>query len=224
LILKSTGSNYVVKTEDGTTILCTIKGKLRTFGFNSTNPVSAGDWVFVETSNFKTGNIVDIFERKNYLIRKSTNLSKQTHIIASNVDKAILIITLVFPETSLEFIDRFLSLAEAYNIPVTIVINKIDLYKDTYSEVLANIHDIYEPIGYKLIETSVKNMTNIESLASILKNNVSVFSGNSGVGKSSLINAICPGLYQKTATISDYHHKGKHTTTYAEMLELPDGG
>jgi len=136
LVLKSTGSYYAVKSEDGNLIQCSIKGKLRIAGFTSTNPVSAGDWVLIETSNEKTGTIIDIFERKNYLIRKSTNLSKQTHIIAANVDAAILIITLAFPETSLEFIDRFLVVAEAYRIPVIMVINKIDLFGEPFKEIL----------------------------------------------------------------------------------------
>ena len=224
LVLKSTGSSYIVKTDEGIIIPCSIKGKLRTFGFKSTNPVSVGDWVLVEYTGAITGTIVDIFDRKNYLIRKSTNLSKQTHIIAANIDKAFLIITLAHPETSFEFIDRFLVVAEAYQIPVIIVINKVDLYFGKLEGLIRETHDIYERVGYKVIDTSIVNKLNLDLLYEYLQNNVSVLSGYSGVGKSSIINAICPEMNRKTGVISDFHQKGKHTTTFTEMIELNGGG
>jgi ribosome biogenesis GTPase len=224
LILKSTGSWHTVKTIDGEVINCKIKGRLRTFDFKSTNPVSVGDRVKVETDDHKTGVIVDIFDRKNYIIRKSSNLSKQTHIIAANVDQAILVITLAFPETSYEFIDRFLASAEAYRIPVIVVINKVDLYEETLAMLIGEVHAIYEPIGYRVIETSVTHRKNLDLFKSLVEHKISVLSGNSGVGKTSLINAIYPGINLKIGNISDYHLLGKHTTAFAEMIELPNGG
>ena len=172
----------------------------------------------------QTGIIVSIAERKNYLIRKASNLSKESHILAANIDQALLIITLAFPKTSLEFIDRFLATSEAYRIPTTIVVNKIDLYDESLANLLQQIHSIYEPIGYKIIETSAVSRKNIETIQALIEQKVTVLSGNSGVGKSSLVNAIYPNVSLKTGSISDYHHKGKHTTTFAEMIELPNGG
>ncbi|MDP4207511.1 MAG: ribosome small subunit-dependent GTPase A [Bacteroidota bacterium] len=224
LVLKSTGSWYTVKTDDGEVLNCKIKGKLRTFDFKSTNPVAVGDRVEIEMADEQTGVITDISERKNYLIRKASNLSKQTHIIAANVDQALLVVTLAFPETPFEFIDRFLAGAEAYRIPVVIVINKTDLYEDTLAELIGEVHEIYEPIGYQVIETSAKNGKNLDTFKSLIDGKVSVLSGNSGVGKSSLINAVYPEIELKVGKISNYHLKGKHTTTFAEMIELPAGG
>jgi ribosome biogenesis GTPase len=224
IVIKSTGSFYSVKTEDSKILTCTIKGKLRTLGLKSTNPVAVGDYVEYQPSGTSEGVIEDILERKNYIIRKSSNLSKQTHIIAANIDEAFLIITLAFPETSLEFIDRFLASAEAYRIPVTIVINKIDIYHETLKDFVDEIHEIYEKIGYPIIETSAAKNTNIDILKRRITNKVSVFAGNSGVGKSSLINCLYPEIKLKTGKISDYHLKGKHTTTFAEMVEIPGGG
>ena len=224
LILKSTGSWYTVKTQDGDLLNCKIKGKLRTLDLKSTNPVSVGDNVSIELADSQTGVIIDVFERKNYLIRKASNLSKQTQIIAANVDQALLIVTLIFPETSFEFIDRFLAAAEAYKIPVTIVINKTDLYEETLKNLLEEVHEIYEPIGYRVIETSVISKKNIDVFQSLIDSKTSVLSGNSGVGKSSLINSVYPDIKLRTGVISEYHLKGKHTTTFAEMIELPNGG
>jgi ribosome biogenesis GTPase len=224
LVLKSTGSWYLVKTDDTLLINCKIKGKLRISGIKSTNPVAVGDFVTIDEVDQNTGVITDIIDRKNYLIRKASNLSKQSHIIAANVDQAVLITTLAFPETSLEFIDRFLASCEAYRIPVAIVINKVDLYKDTLANLIKEIHETYEPIGYSITETSAINSFNLNILKGQLKNKASVLSGNSGVGKSTLINAIYPNLNLKVGKISDYHMKGKHTTTFAEMFELPEGG
>ena len=224
LVLKSTGSWYTVKTDEGSLVSCKTKGKLRTFDIKSTNPIAVGDWVDIEDADEQTGVIVNIHDRKNYIIRKASNLSKQSHILAANVDQAVLVITLAFPETQLEFIDRFLASCEAYRIPVVIVVNKTDLYEDTLRSLLNEIHDIYEPIGYKVIETSAINKKNLDTLKSTLKDKISVLSGNSGVGKSTLINTLYPNLHLKVGEISDYHMKGKHTTTFAEMFELPEGG
>jgi ribosome biogenesis GTPase len=224
LILKSTGSWYTVKAEDAEIIMCKIKGKLRTLDIQSTNPVSVGDWVTFERTDAASGVIIDILDRKNYIIRKSSNLSKQSHILAANIDEAFLIVTLAFPETSLEFIDRFLAGAEAYRIPVTIVINKIDIYHETLKDLIQEVHNIYEPIGYPVIETSAFSKDTITLLKNKIQNKVCLFSGNSGVGKSTLINCIDPKVELKTGKISDYHLKGKHTTTFAEMICLSDGG
>ncbi len=201
-----------------------MKGKIRTLDIKSTNPVAVGDWVDIEMADANTGVINKIHERKNYLIRKASNLSKQSQVLAANLDLALLVVTLAFPETSLEFIDRFLASAEAYRIPVTIVLNKTDLYSDTLANLATELHSIYEPIGYKVIETSVPNNKNLDQLKEVFIDKVCVVAGNSGVGKSSLINSIFPGLNLKTGEISDYHNKGKHTTTFAEMVELPEGG
>jgi ribosome biogenesis GTPase / thiamine phosphate phosphatase len=224
LVLKSTGSLYSVKSESGNIYQCSIKGKLRTLDLKSTNPIAVGDNVTVELINEKDGVIKDILDRKNYIIRKSSNLSKQSHIIAANIDEALLIVTLVFPETSLEFIDRFLVAAEAYQIPVTIVLNKIDLYESTLKEYIEKIHQIYEPIGYKVIEVSALTGKNINELKSHISNKVTVLAGNSGVGKSTLINSMYTNYEMKTGAISEYHLKGKHTTTFAEMVETQDNG
>lgn len=226
LVLKSTGSWYTVKTAEDNLISCSIKGKLRTLDFKSTNPVAVGDWVDFELTEKEknVGVIVNIHDRKNHVIRKSSNLSKQTQIIAANVDQAVLVVTLAFPVTALEFIDRFLVAAEAYRIPVIIVINKIDLYDNTLLESMQEIKRIYQSIGNTVIETSVVQKTNLDTLALNLKNKTSVLSGNSGVGKSSLINAVFPEITLKTGSISDYHLKGKHTTTFAEMVTLSSGG
>lgn len=224
LVLKSTGSWYTVKSDNGSLYNCKIKGKLRTFDIRSTNPLAVGDRVEFDIQQADTGVITDILERKNYIIRKSSNLSKQSHILAANIDEAFLVVTLAFPETSLEFIDRFLAAAEAYRIPVTIVVNKIDLYKDTLSGLMQKMHAIYEPIGYPVIEISVLEGTNMEILHSRFQGKVNLLSGNSGVGKSSLINYLYPQLQLCTNEISNYHFKGKHTTTFAEMVELPEGG
>jgi ribosome biogenesis GTPase / thiamine phosphate phosphatase len=223
LVIKSTGSWFSVKTDEKV-VNCKIKGKIRTHDIKSTNPVAVGDWVDIENVDDQTGIIAHIHERKNYLIRKASNLSKESHVIASNVDQAILVVTLAFPETSLEFIDRFLASSQAYRIPVTIILNKIDLYEISLKELISELHEIYEPIGYQVIETSATIGTNLDKLKELLQNKVSVVAGNSGVGKSTLINSVFPGLQLKTGNISDYHMKGKHTTTYAEMIELPEGG
>jgi ribosome biogenesis GTPase len=224
LVLKSTGSWYIVKSDDGVALNCKIKGKLRTFDIKSTNPIAVGDRVEFESADSQTGVITEILHRKNYIIRKASNLSKQTHIIAANIDEAFLIVTLAFPETSFEFIDRFLAAAEAYRIPVTLVINKTDIYKDSLADLISEVHTIYEPIGYKVMEISVLQNMNIDILRGKFKDKINLLSGYSGVGKTSIINSLYPQLHLRTNEISDYHHKGKHTTTFTEMIELPEGG
>lgn len=221
LVVKTTGSWYKVKDDKNNVYDCRIKGKFRIQGIKNTNPIAVGDFVDVEED--ETGNkvIYHIEPRKNYIIRKSTNLSKQTHIIAANIDQALLIVTLAQPKTPLGFIDRFLATAEVYNIPVTIVVNKSDLIR---TEQIDAFKSIYEPIGYDCIVTSTVKNTGIDKLATILKNKTTLLSGHSGVGKSSLINAIEPSLNIKTTEVSDYNEKGKHTTTFAEMFTLSIGG
>jgi len=226
LVIKSTGSWYSVKdTETGEVISCTIRGKLRTEGIKSTNPLTVGDYVkYNVPDNTETGIIYQIFDRKNYIVRKSTNLSKQTHILAANIDQAVLMVTLKNPVTYSVFIDRFLITAEAYNIPAKLIFNKIDLYDDKEKQLLNEYIKAYELAGYECIQTSVTQKINIEKITQLLKNKITLIAGNSGVGKSSLINFIDPALHLKTNEISSYHKSGKHTTTFAEMFDLSVGG
>ncbi len=222
-VIKSTGSWYLVRFPDEQVVECRIRGKFRLEGIRTTNPVAVGDWVKVEKS--QEGHvIVGIEPRKNYIIRKSTNLSKESHIIASNVDQAILVVTVNHPETSTVFIDRFLASAEAYNVPTVLVFNKLDLYDEEDRMLLGGLKMIYEKIGYPCYAVSTVTGENIAQIQELLKGKISVFSGLSGVGKSSLINRIEPGLQLKTAVISDAHDSGKHTTTFAEMVNLSGGG
>jgi len=223
LVIKSTGSLCLVKTEQEKVVQCTIRGKLRLSGSKSTSPVVVGDWVGIEI-NGEQGNIVSIEERKNYIVRRSVNLSKQTHVIAANLDQTLLIVTLINPTTSTEFIDRYLCTAEAYRIPVILIFNKIDLYTPELLSSLEELEYLYLKIGYKCLRTSVKTGEGMKEVTEILKNKVSLISGNSGVGKSSFINLVEPGHNLKVAEISDYHLKGKHTTTFSEMLALTAGG
>lgn len=225
IVIKSTGSWYTVRTGQGGRLECKLKGRLRTEGIKSTNPVAVGDCVLFERSG-QTGSgvISDIEPRKNYIIRKSINLSKQSHIIAANIDCAFLVVTFRLPETPMEFIDRFLVAAGAYSIPVCLVFNKTDLYAPDELEQVKQIEDIYRTIGHRIIETSVKQNSGIAELQHMLQNTTSVMAGLSGTGKSSLINAVDPDLKLKVGDISRYHQSGKHTTTFAEMLELKSGG
>ena len=222
-VIKSTGSWYIVRLENEQVVECRIRGKFRMEGIRTTNPVAVGDWVKVE-KNQDGHVIVGIEPRKNYLIRKSTNLSKESHIIASNIDQAILIVTINHPETSTVFIDRFLASTEAYNVPTILVFNKCDLYDEEEQLLLGGLKMIYEKIGYRCYTTSIITGKNIEQIQALLKDKISVFSGLSGVGKSSLINQLEPGLQLKTAMISNAHDSGKHTTTCAEMIPLKQGG
>jgi len=226
IVLKSTGSWYVVR-ENNTSrrINCRIKGKFRIEGIKSTNPVCVGDnVVFTEFPNDENGLIIEIKERQNYIIRKATKLSKQSHIIAANLDQAILIATLSNPRTSTGFIDRFLVTAEAYHIPAVIVFNKIDLYDGELIKQHDEISGVYSRIGYPCLAVSALKGDNFDEVKDMMKAKVSLLAGHSGVGKSELINSLEPGLNLKTADISSYHKKGKHTTTFAEMFELSFGG
>lgn len=225
LITKSTGSWYQVQTPEGERYNCRIKGIFRTKGIRTTNPIAVGDVVdFEPEPEQETGVISNLHPRKNYIIRKSVNLSKQGHILAANLDQALLIVTLASPRTSLGFIDRFLVTAEAYDIPAMLVFNKLDLFSGEGLEILAEYKAIYERIGYPCLEVSAIKGTNINQVQDILKDKVTLLSGHSGVGKSSLINALLPDLALRTNQLSDWSDKGMHTTTFAEMFELPQGG
>lgn len=225
LVVKNTGSWYVVKTPDGRNINCKIKGNFRLKGLRTTNPVAVGDHVSIVENADGTAFITAIEPRRNYIIRKASNLSKESHILASNIDMAALVITLSHPVTSTTFIDRFLATAEAYRVQALIVINKIDLLDDEESkELLDAVRYLYTSIGYEVMEVSAQTGEGVDGLMALLTGKVTLFSGNSGVGKSSLINRLIPGLNQRTASISDAHDQGTHTTTFSEMFELPSGG
>lgn len=225
LITKSTGSWYQVQTPDGERHDCRIKGKFRIQGITTTNPIAVGDVVDFELEpDQETGVINHLLPRKNYIIRKSINLSKQGQIIAANLDQALLVVTLASPRTSLGFIDRFLVTAEAYDIPAKLIFNKLDLFSGQGLEILAEYKAIYENIGYPCYDVSALEGTNIDVIQDLLKDKVTLFSGHSGVGKSSLINALLPQLDLRTNEVSDWSDKGMHTTTFAEMFELPQGG
>lgn len=226
IVIRNTGSHYVVETDGGVEINCKIKGNFRIKGIRTTNPVAVGDHVTIgEQGPDGVAFITAISPRKNYIIRKASNLSKESHIIAANIDQALLVVTLVDPPTSTTFIDRFLATAEAYAVPAVIAINKIDLLVgDEDRELLEAVSYLYKSIGYKVLSLSAKTGDGIEALREELSGKVTLFSGNSGVGKSSLINDLLPGLDLKTAEISAAHGTGMHTTTFSEMFHLPDGG
>lgn len=223
VVIKSTGSWYKVKTAAGQIVDCRVKGKFRIKDIKTTNPITVGDKVWFEMVD-ETGVISRIEPRKNYIIRKSTNLSRSGHIIAANIDQALLIVTISWPETPLRFIDRFLVTAEAYRIPTKIIFNKIDLYTPEEKATMLQWKTLYEKIGYPCLEVSATEGIAITKVEALLRDKVSVVNGNSGVGKSTIINAIDPNLKLKTAQISGYHHKGKHTTTFSEMFDLQTGG
>ncbi len=225
LVIKSTGSWYEVLTDGGKTVNCRIKGKFRTLDIKTTNPIAVGDRVVIAPEpDQETGLITALQPRKNYIIRKSVNLSKQAQIIAANLDQAFLIVTLASPRTSLGFIDRFLVTAEAYEIPAKLIFNKLDLFNDEGLEIIEEHQLIYENAGYPCYSVSAIKETNLDQLRELLKDKVTLVSGHSGVGKSTLINALLPGKELKTGQISDWSDKGKHTTTFAEMFQLPFGG
>ncbi|MCF6169451.1 MAG: ribosome small subunit-dependent GTPase A [Bacteroidales bacterium] len=224
-VLRSTGSWYSVLTDSGKQINCRLKGRFRTKGINTTNPVAVGDVVdFLLEDNNETGVINRIHERRNYIVRKATKLSKAVHIIAANIDQAVLIASLVEPRTSTGFIDRFLVTAEAYHIPSIIVFNKNDLYAGEVRQQLNYFKTAYEQIGYPCLLTSVPEKYHLDELQDALQDKHSLLAGHSGVGKSALINAIDKRLNLKTGRISAYHKKGTHTTTFAEMFPLSFGG
>lgn len=224
LVVKNTGSWYTVKTDSGQLIESKIKGNFRLKGIRSTNPVAVGDCVELIVNQEGTAFISSIEPRRNYIIRKSPNLSKQSHIIAANVDQAFLIVTVNFPQTSTVFIDRFLASAEAYRVPVVLVFNKCDILSEEELHYQQMVMQLYDTIGYKCCAVSACTGEGIEELRSSLLGKITVLSGNSGVGKSTLINKILPTANLRTAEISDAHNTGMHTTTFSEMLELPDGG
>lgn len=224
LVIKNTGSWYQVKTDDGQIIECKIKGNFRLKGIRSTNPVAVGDRVQIILNQEGTAFINEIEDRKNYIIRRSSNLSKQSHIIAANLDQCMLVVTINYPETSTIFIDRFLASAEAYRIPMKLVFNKVDAYSEDELRYLDALIHLYTHIGYPCFKVSAKDGVGVDAIKKELEGKITLFSGHSGVGKSTLINAILPGMKIKTGEISAYHKKGMHTTTFSEMFPVDGDG
>ena len=225
LVIRNTGSWYTVKTDDGGQLIdCKIKGNFRLKGIRSTNPVAVGDHVTLVPNNEGTAFITEIADRRNYIIRKASNLSKQSHIIAANVDQAMLVVTVNYPQTSTTFIDRFLASAEAYRIPVVLIFNKVDILDDDELRYLDMMITLYETVGYECRSISAERGDGVETVMQLLEGKVTVLSGNSGVGKSTLINRLLPDANLRTSEISDAHNTGMHTTTFSEMLPLPSGG
>ena len=224
-VLKSTGSWYTVIDDSNKEYKCKIRGKLRLKSSKTTNPITVGDMVNIDVENDGLiGNIVSVDPRKNYIIRKSSNLSREAHVIAANIDQAVLVVTIEFPETNLVFIDRYLATAEAYQIPAALVFNKVDLYQEDFLQEKLNYYlSIYSPL-YPCLKASATSGEGLDKIKDLLNNRISLISGNSGVGKSTIINKIEPTLNLKTADISHYHLMGKHTTTFSEMFPLTDGG
>lgn len=225
LVIKTTGSWHTVLNNEKKAIPCNIKGKLRTSGIRSTNPVAVGDNVmFYRLEKEPAGIITEILDRKNYIIRKSSNLSKETHVLAANLDQAFLMISLVLPRTTLRFIDRFLATSEAYEIPAILIFNKTDLYDKALIKEMEELSEMYGSIGYESVKTSAVQKQGTEELKMRMKNKINLVAGNSGVGKSSIINVMDPSLNLKTRPVSEYHKTGRHTTTFSEMFELSSGG
>ena len=224
LVVKNTGSWYTVLTDDGQLIESKVKGNFRLKGIRSTNPVAVGDRVELVANAEGTAFITAIEDRRNYIIRRSQNLSKQSHIIAANVDQAFLVVTVDFPQTSTTFIDRFLASAEAYRVPVVLVFNKTDLLDADLLRYQQMMMALYENIGYHCVAISAETGEGVEALRPLLQQKITLLSGNSGVGKSTLINRLVPDANLRTAEISDAHNTGQHTTTFSEMISLPDGG
>ena len=225
LVIKNTGSWYVVRTDDGEQVNCKIKGNLRLRGFRCTNPVAVGDVVRLEPKPDGTAMITSIDERRNYILRRASNLSKEFQIIASNLDQAVLVVSLANPVTNTTFIDRFLATAMAYRVPSLLVVNKVDLLTaDDDRMLLDAVRRLYESIGYTVLATSTVTGEGVDALRLSLQGKMSLFSGNSGVGKSSLINCLVPGAGLRVGDVSAVHHTGMHTTTFSEMLDLAGGG
>lgn len=224
LVIRNTGSWYQVKTDDGRTIDCKIKGNFRLKDIKSTNPVAVGDYVRILINQEGTAFITEIEDRKNYIVRRSSNLSKQSHILAANLDQCMLVVTVNYPETSTIFIDRFLASAEAYRVPVKIIFNKVDAYDEDELRYMDALIHLYTQIGYPCFKISALKQEGIDAIKEELKGRVTLFSGHSGVGKSTLINLILPDANIKTSEISAYHNKGMHTTTFSEMYPVPGDG
>lgn len=221
LVIKNTGYWYTVLTDEGETIDCKIKGNFRLKGIRSTNPVAVGDFVTILPNQEGTAFITAIDDRRNYIIRKSQNLSKQSHIIAANVDQACLVVTIAHPETSTTFIDRFLASAEAYRVPVILIFNKTDILDENERRYLDMMMQLYRTVGYECVALSAETGDGVDALMPMLEGKTTLFSGNSGVGKSTLLNRLVPGLNLRTSEISDAHDTGTHTTTFSEMIPLP---
>lgn len=224
LVIKNTGNTYLVRTRGGEDIACQAKGNFRLKGIRSTSPIVVGDRVAIIRNADSTAYITEIEDRKNYIIRKASNLSKHSHILAANIDLALLCVTVRFPETTTIFVDRFLVTAEAYSVPVCIVFNKIDLYDREDTEYLDALVRLYSTVGYKCIRTSVKTGEGIDAIKEVTKEKITLLAGHSGVGKSSIINLLEEDASRKVGKISDYHHKGMHTTTFSEMIKINGGG
>ncbi len=224
LVVKNTGSWYTVRTEEKGDVESKIKGNFRLKEIRTTNPVAVGDWVEIQINPEGTAFITEIEERRNYIIRRASNLSKQAHIIAANVDMALLIVTVNYPITTTIFIDRFLATAEAYQIPVRLVFNKIDRYQEEEKELLDGLIHLYTTIGYPCLKLCARTGEGIDELRAVLQGKITLLSGHSGVGKSTLINQLIPGAELRTGDISEYHNKGMHTTTFSEMIALSEGG
>jgi len=224
LVIKNTGSWYLVRTDDGRDIECKVKGSFRLKGIRSTNPIAVGDRVVIAENNEGTALITGIEDRTNYIIRRSSNLSKQSHILAANIDACFLVITINYPVTSTVFIDRFLASAEAYRIPANLIFNKTDLYDEGDTEYMDALIHLYESIGYPCFKISALSGQGTAVLQEKINGKVTLFAGHSGVGKSTLVNTLIPETALKTGAISGYHGKGMHTTTFSEMIELHEGG
>ena len=223
LVIKNTGSWYTVLTDDDQLFDCKVKGNFRLKGIRSTNPVAVGDRVQIVTNQEGTAFITEIEDRRNYIIRKSINLSKQSHIIAANVDQALLVVTVNYPQTSTTFIDRFLASAEAYRVPVILVFNKTDLLDTDEAYYQQMMVALYETVGYQCLQVSAETGEGVEDLKKLLPDKITLLSGNSGVGKSTLINRLVPGANLRTSEISDAHNTGLHTTTFSEMIPMEGG-
>ena len=224
IVIKNTGNTYLVRSDEGTDVICRAKGNFRLKGIRSTSPIVVGDRVIFEKNSDETAFITEIEDRKNYIIRRASNLSKHSHILAANIDQAALCITVKDPETTTVFIDRFLVSAEAYRVPVLLVFNKVDLCDGEDLEYLDGLVHLYSVIGYSSIRVSAITGEGLNDLRKLTRGKITLLAGHSGVGKSSLVNSLINRPLQKVGKISDYHHKGTHTTTFSEMIELDGGG